>query len=933
MFKRWRLFLALLLIGTAFGLRVSWLRRDIWNMDEGTTFTMAQQVRAGAVLYRDAADNRTPLVPYLKAAVLVVAGDWNARAVHVVVALLVGGAAVLLWQIARRLGDEVAGIAGAVACTAISFLLLDPMDALAAHTEWFMVFFTIPGYWFFVRSLERPGYWAGWPAGVCFGLACLCKQPAVFDLGVTLVLCGLLGLTGRVGRGTLAALVAGEITGLVAVLGAALAWFASQGALGDLVFYAWTYNTKYYMPVVALSQRLGAMQLPFVLAARYAPAVLILGGAAAPALLWRVGRGLRQRPAEIPLLPWLILGATGAGLVATALSGRAFDHYCIQVIPGLSLACGWMAARMWEFARNARANRSWQRWFFLALLALAAVSLSGSMYRRMGKFSRDDDYSRQVGDLVRRQTQPSERVFVWGFVPELYLFSQRLPCTRFLYANFLTGLIPWTNLDPMIDTSDKVVPGAWDRLWEDFQRWPPAMIIDTGGARGYLKYPLNRQTRLWDLVQHDFAQVEMGAETSWGVRLFRRLLPVEPAATPPATGTEGDAVQLAVSFPDLRSAPILTVSVPAGTTLVEIYENEHVCRRLALPSGPAAQVAFFLDHESPGAPPSRFQAAAYGSHSVALSRRREISADDAARLQAPGPVLQFGGLKIPPLECETILKKPLNWNKGRWRMDPPSRLVFPRLPGMAALSFSYGMDQKSTDKSQTEGRGSDGIDVIVTLEGSDGKATRLFWRRMDPLHLGSDVGPQTSYVTLPRDQPGQLVLAMTPGPNNDPSFDWSYWGELRAQPSGPDIKFGDRPIMALDSTTFNGEPMRDLGEGRWSAHAPSRVVYERPATLAAVTFSYGLDERAYADENGQRRSDGIGVAIDFEPAGRGQTQRLFDRLLDPFAHPADRGLQTNRVTLPPGLAGRLVFLITPGPQNNTSFDWAYWAEIRGEPAP
>ena len=52
----------------------------------------------------------------------------------------------------------------------------------------------------------------------------------MFDLGVTLVLCGLLGLTGRVGRGTLAALVAGEITGLVAVLGAALAWFASQGA-------------------------------------------------------------------------------------------------------------------------------------------------------------------------------------------------------------------------------------------------------------------------------------------------------------------------------------------------------------------------------------------------------------------------------------------------------------------------------------------------------------------------------------------------------------------------------------------------------------------------------------------------------------------------------------------------------------------------------
>ena len=106
MLKSWRIILVLVLIGTAYALRAPWLGRDNWSLDEGSTFTMAAQVRHGAVIYRDAADNRSPLVPYLKAAVFAVWGDWNAHAVHVALALLLGLCAVGLWRISRRLGDE-----------------------------------------------------------------------------------------------------------------------------------------------------------------------------------------------------------------------------------------------------------------------------------------------------------------------------------------------------------------------------------------------------------------------------------------------------------------------------------------------------------------------------------------------------------------------------------------------------------------------------------------------------------------------------------------------------------------------------------------------------------------------------------------------------------------------------------------------------------
>ena len=51
---------------------------------------MAQLILAGQVPYKEAADNRTPLVPYAKALILSVVGDWNIRGAHIVVALMLG---------------------------------------------------------------------------------------------------------------------------------------------------------------------------------------------------------------------------------------------------------------------------------------------------------------------------------------------------------------------------------------------------------------------------------------------------------------------------------------------------------------------------------------------------------------------------------------------------------------------------------------------------------------------------------------------------------------------------------------------------------------------------------------------------------------------------------------------------------------------------
>jgi hypothetical protein len=55
---------------------------------------------------------------------------------------------------------------------------------------------------------------------------------------------------------------------------------------------------------------------------------------------------------------------------------------------------------------------------------------------------------------------------------------------------------------------------------------------------------------------------------------------------------------------------------------------------------------------------------------------------------------------------------------------------------------------------------------------------------------------------------------------------------------------------------------------------------------------------------------------------------LYSRLLDPANNLTDRGTQSLEITLPKTpLSGEILFRTLPGPNNNNSFDWAYWDAI------
>lgn len=91
-------------------------------------------------------------------------------------------------------------------------------------------------------------------------------------------------------------------------------------------------------------------------------------------------------------------------------------------------------------------------------------------------------------------SQSSHKIFVWGFFPTAYVLSRRDPASRYSYCTFMTGLIPWVNNVPDVDTDRWIVPGTKETLIKDLQKNKPIFIVDTspGNYLWFRKYPIGK---------------------------------------------------------------------------------------------------------------------------------------------------------------------------------------------------------------------------------------------------------------------------------------------------------------------------------------------------------------------------------------------------------------------------------------------------------
>jgi hypothetical protein len=108
------------------------------------------------------------------------------------------------------------------------------------------------------------------------------------------------------------------------------------------------------------------------------------------------------------------------------------------------------------------------------------------------------------------------------------------------------------------------------------------------------------------------------------------------------------------------------------------------------------------------------------------------------------------------------------------------------------------------------------------------------------------------------------------------------------------------------------------------ANAPSEIHFHAPAGTTRIEATVALNDASYA---GPTPTDGVDVVI-FELLPSGSRRVLYQRNLNPLAHPGDRGLQTISLEAIGAVSGPLVFAIYPGPADNITCDWSYWGHIK-----
>src|SRR5262245_34820299 len=470
----WRL--AAVLVALTALLRLPAFFVDVFNSDETFLATQAQVIRDGGDLYREAADRKPPLVPYIYAASFAVTGTTALWSVRVAAMLAVVMTALLLaFEARRRAGPRAMWIAGFL--TVVALVAFAPQDGQAANFEIFMVPAMVAAV-----VLARRGH--GTAAGLAAAFATLAKQT-----GAAVLLPVMYLLWKRRGRNGVADAAVGF---LVPILLVAM-WFGPR----QIAYWTVLGNGSY----VGLKTASALVIAMFVL--------MTIGWAACNVpILWTLPRSWRARreladdgDTNTDLWLWLVSSA-----LSVAIGLRFFGHYYLQLVPPLVLLAAIALSRASQRAVK---------------ITIAFALATGVMFSAAGYFLKPfgpEPQYRSVSRYIETHSDIDDRVLVWGNVPEIYWASDRLPATRYLTTTgFLGGVQPGRSADePASDTDAK----AWTWFYRDLEAHPPRFIVDTAPAqvRDAQRAPINDFPRLHHYVQNHYSLVR----TIDGLRLYER---------------------------------------------------------------------------------------------------------------------------------------------------------------------------------------------------------------------------------------------------------------------------------------------------------------------------------------------------------------------------------------------------------------------------
>jgi 4-amino-4-deoxy-L-arabinose transferase-like glycosyltransferase len=454
---------------------------------------VANEIVDGGRPYADAVERKPPLLFWTYAAIFKVAGKFNWKALHLVAVVWTLCVMAGLYAIGNELFDSNTGL-----IAALFYSVFQPWWTWKNLTFDSEMLMNLPIIWAWTTAFRRSASRVRaelLPAGALLGAAFLLKQPAAMaavPLGIYLLLPSYRASRNLTPRNSI--IQATILTlGFLIALGSVAIVLWKQGILHD-AFY-WTIadhdvpHVFWQKGMVNTLTFLGAC-LP-----------LIIGSTMSCRDKSEIWSG---RTAERTAL----LGLLAASAIGAAAGARFYPHYYVQLIPPLALLAAPYYARLWSRTIQPPhwilRPRVTYAWLALTVVAFSIKHWTGLAPQRVPF---------EAGRYLLTHSAPADRIFVWGQSSEIYLDAQRRSACRYITTFPLTGYI-FGGPIPGLDTSSRILPGAWSTLQRDFARHPPAYIVDVHPGPRTAQYPVKNFPILAKLLNERYQEV---ARTTEGV--------------------------------------------------------------------------------------------------------------------------------------------------------------------------------------------------------------------------------------------------------------------------------------------------------------------------------------------------------------------------------------------------------------------------------
>lgn len=452
--------------------------------DEAIYGSIASLMNLGGALYAPGGvDNKPPGIFWIYAVIFRIFGNYQMTAVHAAGFVAMAATCGAVFLIGRRVGCTRAGL-----LAALFYGLLTATGnprLLASNTE---IFMALPLTVSVLLMLDRRWAWSG----VLLVAAGAFRQSAAVN--VLLAVAGLFWLEPAGARWRSAAYFGGGMA-LSLLAGAAL--IAGTGSLDG--FWRWTVRSLYGY---ASSNWTPGLVWP---RARDSVVPFVVDNAVA----WIAASAYATRWRHLDARQRIVVAWLGVAMLGSFAGGHLSWHYFVQAMAPLALLAG--------FAFDG----------FTLRRPVVAVAFAGVLVPAVAWWAFDMtadpltyDFAapvpqhRQVAAYIAAHTAPSDRVFVWGDWPALYVESDRVMASRF--PGFLRGFARGSGLPPNNwDTSADV----WPLLRSDLQAHPPVLIVDTAAAgwSDFSSYPMSGYPALQQIVSTRYHAVD----TVDGVVIYR----------------------------------------------------------------------------------------------------------------------------------------------------------------------------------------------------------------------------------------------------------------------------------------------------------------------------------------------------------------------------------------------------------------------------